>query len=109
MNWLTGMGQSNRKSESLVDTTLKQIESLSVTGKQQVREMANTFREMDSKIITLKSEKEFLCRELKRHEISKQSYNNKDRKIMLYEVETQTESDMEVSLSMENDTLRSRI
>lgn len=108
MNWLSGMGQSNRKSESLVDTTVKQIESLSITGKQQVREMANTFREMDSKIMTLKSEKEFLCRALKRYEISNQSYNNKDRKIMLCEEGTQTESDVETSLSMENDILRSR-
>ena len=70
--------------------------------------MANTFKEMDSKIMTLKTEKEFLCRELKRNEIPKQSYNTKDRKIMLYEVGTQTESDMEVSLSIENGTLRGR-
>jgi len=26
MNWLPGMGQSNRKSESRVDTTVRQIE-----------------------------------------------------------------------------------
>ena len=81
---------------------------LSKTGKQQVRDITNTFREMDSKIITLKSEKEFLSRELKQHEISKPSYNNKDRKIMLCEGETQTESDVETTLSIENDTLRGR-
>jgi chromosome segregation ATPase len=63
---------------------------------------------MDSKITTLKSEKGFLIRELKRHETQKQNFNSKDRKIMLNEVETQTESDVESTLSMENDTLRSR-
>ena len=70
--------------------------------------MLSALREMESKIITLKSEKEFLIREMKRHETQKQNINNKDRKIMLNEVETQTESDMETSLSIENDTLRSR-
>ena len=70
--------------------------------------MLSALREMESKIITLKSEKEFLIREIKRHETQKQNINNKDRKIMLNEVETQTESDMETSLSIENDTLRSR-
>ena len=70
--------------------------------------MLSTFREMGSKITTLKSEKEFLMRELKRHETQKQNFNDKDRKIMLYEVETQTESDVEASLPMENDTFRSR-
>jgi hypothetical protein len=57
---------------------------------------------MDSKITTLKSEKGFLTRELKRHETQKQNFNSKDRKIMLNEVETQTESDVESTLSMEH-------
>ena len=63
---------------------------------------------MDSKITTLKSEKKLLIRELKRHETQKQYFNSKDRKIMLNEVETQTESDVEATLSKENDTHRSR-
>jgi chromosome segregation ATPase len=63
---------------------------------------------METKTTTLKSEKEFLTRELKRHETQKQNFNSKDRKIMLNEVETQTESDIETSLSIENDTLQSR-
>jgi chromosome segregation ATPase len=63
---------------------------------------------MESKIITLKNEKEFPIRELKRHETQKQNFNNKDRKIMLNEIYTQTESDIETTLSIENDTLRSR-
>jgi chromosome segregation ATPase len=62
---------------------------------------------MDSKITTLKSEKDLLIGELKRHETQKQNFNSKDRKSMLNE-ETQTESDVEATLSMENDTLRSR-
>ena len=70
--------------------------------------MLSTFREMESKITTLKSEKEFLTRELKRHETQKQNFNSKDRKIMLNEVETLKESDIETTLSIENDTLRSR-
>ena len=57
---------------------------------------------MENKIITLRSEKEFLIKELTRHDIHKQNFNNKDRKIILNEVDTQTESDVE------NDTLRSR-
>jgi hypothetical protein len=63
---------------------------------------------MESKMTTLKSEKEFLIRELKRHGTPKQNFNSKDRKIMLIEVETQTESDVEATVSMENDTHRSR-
>jgi hypothetical protein len=48
------------------------------------------------------SEKEFLTRELKRHETQKQNFNSKDRKIMLNEVETQTKSDIEKTLSIMN-------
>jgi hypothetical protein len=52
----------------------------------------SALREMESKINTLKSEKEFLIRELKHYETQKQHFNNKDRKIRLFEVDTQTES-----------------
>ena len=72
------------------------------TGKRHAHDVLSTFREMENKIITLRSEKEFLIKELTRHDIHKQNFNNKDRKIILNEVDTQTESDVE------NDTLRSR-
>ena len=108
MNWFMRMGQSNTKSESKVDVTVKDIESLCTTGRQQAHDVLNTFRDMDSKITSLKSEKDLLIRELKRHETQKQNFNSKDRKSMLNEGETQTESDVEATLSMENDTLRSR-
>ena len=70
--------------------------------------MVSALRDMESKILTLKNEKEFLVKELNRYETQKQNFNNKDSKIMLNEVDTQTESDMETTLSRENDTLRSR-
>lgn len=64
---------------------------------------------MESSIVTLKGEREFLKRQLKRLETQTySSFSSKERRVVFYEVDTQTETDGEVNLSILNETLKSR-
>lgn len=74
--------------------------------------MMDIIRQMDNHVITLKSEKEFLVRQLKRIETRTYStYSHQglqNRKIVYCEADTQTESDEELSLCILNESLRNR-
>ena len=81
---------------------------LKKTGKESANEIIDVFRHMEKYILTLKSEKGFLSRHLQRMETRSTQLNSKERKITLYEVDTPTEKDDEMTLSIENETLRTR-
>ncbi|CAC5407919.1 unnamed protein product [Mytilus coruscus] len=82
---------------------------LNKTGKERAYEVIDVFRHLESSIQTLKGEREFLKRQLKRLETQTySSFSSKDRRVIFYEVDTQTETDGEVNLSILNETLRSR-
>ncbi|CAG2245089.1 unnamed protein product [Mytilus edulis] len=67
------------------------------------------FLSMESSILTLKSEREFLKRHMKILEAqSFSSRSSNDKTVNCYEVDTQTETHEDVSLSILNDTLMRR-
>ncbi|CAC5407920.1 unnamed protein product [Mytilus coruscus] len=71
--------------------------------------MMDIFRHMDNHINTLKSEKEFLTRQLQRIDTKTYSHQgSKDRMIVFCEADTQTETDEDLLLSISNESLGSR-
>ncbi|CAG2198214.1 unnamed protein product [Mytilus edulis] len=107
------MGQSNNKmvatTEARFDKAVNSLELLNKSGKQAVTGMMDIFRQMDNHFNTLKSEKEFLARQLQRIETKTYSqHGSKDRVIVFCEADTQTETDDDLSLSILNDSLSSR-
>lgn len=71
--------------------------------------MMDIFRHLDNHVNTLKSEKEFLARQLQR--IERKTYSHQglqDKQIVFCEVDTQTESNEEFSLCILNESLSSR-
>ncbi|XP_052106070.1 putative leucine-rich repeat-containing protein DDB_G0290503 isoform X2 [Mytilus californianus] len=107
------MGQSNNKmvttTEARFDKAVNSLELLNKSGKQAVNGMMDIFRHMDNHINTLKSEKEFLTRQLQRIDTKTYSHQgSKDRMIVFCEADTQTETDKDLSLSILNESLSSR-
>ncbi|CAG2253405.1 unnamed protein product [Mytilus edulis] len=67
------------------------------------------FRHLESSVVTLKGEREFFKKQLKKLETQTySSHSSNDRRVMYYEADTQTETDEEVNKSILIDTLRSR-
>lgn len=85
------------------------LQLLNKTGKQKSYEIIDAFRNLESSIMTLKSEREFLKRQMKR--LDTQTYssrNSNDTTRICYEADTQTETHEDVNLCILNETLMRR-
>ncbi|XP_071162663.1 putative leucine-rich repeat-containing protein DDB_G0290503 [Mytilus edulis] len=111
--WSRTMGQTNNKmvatTEARLDKAVNNLELLNKSGKQAVSGIMDVFRQMDNDILTLKNEKEFLTRQLKRLETKSYGLrSSKDRMVVFHESDTQTETDEDLSLSILNESLGRR-
>ncbi|CAG2253409.1 unnamed protein product [Mytilus edulis] len=70
--------------------------------------MMDIFRHMDNHINILKSEKEFLAKQLQRIETKTYSHQGSKDRVVAFEADTQTETDEDLSLSILNESLSSR-